>query len=290
MRIVSKAAGWILLGALALAIPAVAQQQQQPPPSQKDPVQQQPGPVQPQPGFTMGQTQPSPEEMAAVTQIMQTPDLDQRLGLIQDFLAKYPNSLLVGRAYAAAADAYRKKNKYAQTIEYGEKAIELSPKDAYSMILVADSLAESAVPTQADYQERLTRSETYCRRSLEILPEHFAAIRRPDVPAEQYVAAQQQMEALSRAILGYVHLRRGENAQAVEELNKAIQTPSFKPQPLDYYRLGMAYKRQGQMKEAESALQHCVESSGGGFSDCQKALDAVRQSLGSSTPAPEKKP
>ncbi len=288
MKTVSKAAGWILLAALALAVPAVAQQQQQPPPQQ--PPQQQP--QQQQPGFTMGQTQPSPEEMAAVTQIMQTADLDQRLSLIQDFLAKYPNSLLVGRAYAAAADAYRKKNKYAQTIEYGEKAIELSPKDAYSMILVADSLAESAVPTQVDYKERLTRSETYCRRALEILPEHFAAIKRPGVPEEQYVAAQQQMEALSRAILGYVHLRRGENAQAAEELNKAIQTSSFQAQPLDYFRLGLAYKRQGQMKEAESALQHCGQASGGGFADCQKQLDAVRQSLGSAapTPEPEKKP
>lgn len=287
MKTVSKAAGWILLGALVLAVPAVAQQQQQPPPQQQ--------PQQPQgqqPGFTPGQTQPSPEEMAAVTQIMQTSDLDQRLSLIQDFLAKYPNSLLVGRAYAAAADAYRKKNKYAQTIEYGEKAIELSPKDAYSMILVADSLAESAVPTQVDYKERLTRSENYCRRSLEILPEHFAAIKRPGIPEEQYVAAQQQMEALSRAILGYVHLRRGENAQAVEELNKAMQTASFQAQPLDYYRLGLAYKRQGQMKEAESALQHCGQGSAGGFADCQKQLDAVRQSLGSAAPAPEpeKKP
>ncbi len=286
MKTVSKAAGWILLGALALAVPAVALQQQPPPQQQPEQPQGQ------QPSFALQQAQPTPEEIAAVTQIMQTADLDQRLGLIQDFLAKYPNSLLVGRAYAAAADAYRKKNKYAQTIEYGEKAIELSPRDAYSMILVADSLAESAVPTQVDYKERLTRSETYCRRAIEILPEHFAAIKRPGVPEEQYVAAQQQMEALSRAILGYVHLRRGENAQAAEELNKAIQTPSFQAQPLDYYRLGMAYKRQGQMKEAEGALQRCVDASGGGLNDCSKQLDAVRQSLGSATPAPEpeKKP
>ncbi len=280
MKTATTIAGWILLGVLVLALPAAAQQQQQPPPQQQGQ----------QPGFTLGQTQPGPEETAAVTQILQTADLDQRLALIQDFLAKYPNSMLVGRAYAAAADAYRKKNKHAQTIEYGEKAIELSPKDAYSMILVADSLAESAVPTQADYQERLTRSENYCRRSLELLPELFAAIRRPGVPEEQYVAAQQQMEALAHAILGFVHLRRQENAQAVEELNKAIQTPSFKPQPLDYHRLGLAYKRQGQLKEAESAFQRCVDSSGGGFSDCQKQLDQVRQTLGSSTATPEKKP
>ncbi len=285
MKTARTIAGWILLGVLVLALPAAAQQQQ--PQQQQPPAQQQQGQ---QPGFTLGQTQPTPEETAAVTQILQTADLDQRLVLIQDFLAKYPNSMLVGRAYAAAADAYRKKNKHAQTIEYGEKAIELSPKDAYSMILVADSLAESAVPTQADYQERLTRSENYCRRSLELLPEHFAAIRRPGIPEEQYVAAQQQMEALAHAILGFVHLRRQENAQAVEELNKAIQTPSFKPQPLDYHRLGLAYKRQGQLKEAESAFQHCVDTSGGGFSDCQKQLDQVRQSLGSSTATPEKKP
>ena len=286
MKTARTVAAWILLGALALALPAAAQQQQQqPPPPAQQPQQGQ------QPSFTLGQTQPGPEETEAVTQILQTADLDQRLALIQDFLAKYPNSMLVGRAYAAAADAYRKKNKHAQTIEYGEKAIELSPKDAYSMILVADSLAESAVPTQPDYQEKLSKSENYCRSSLEILPEMFAAIpRRPGVPEEQYAAAQHQSEGLAHAILGFVHLRRGENAQAVEELNKAVQTDSFKPQPLDYHRLGLAYKRQGQLKEAESAFQHCVEISGGGFLDCQKQLDQVRQTLGSSTATPEKKP
>ena len=275
-------AGWILLSLLVLVVPAAAQPQQQQQPQQ---------PQGQQPGFTLGQTQPTPEESAAVNQILQTADLDQRLALVQDFLAKYPNSMLVGRVYAAAADAYRKKNKHAQTIEYGEKAIELSPNDAYSMILVADSLAESAVPTQPDYQEKLSKSENYCHRSLEILPEMFAAIpRRPGVPEEQYAAAQRQTEALAHAILGYVHFRRQENAQAVEELNKAMQTEGYKADPLDFYRLGLAYKRQAQLKEAELAFQRCVEASGGGLPDCQKQLDQVRQSLGSSTATPEKKP
>jgi len=286
MKTATTIAGWILLGVLVLALPAAAQQQQ--PQQQQPPAQQQPGQ---QPSFTLGQTQPTPEETAAVTQILQTADLDQRLALIQDFLAKYPNSMLVGRAYAAAADAYRKKNRHAQTIEYGEKAIELSPNDAYSMLLVADSLAESVVPNQPDYQEKLSKAENYCRRSLEILPQMFAALpRRQGVPEEQYAAMQHQTEALAHAILGYVHFRRQENAQAVEELNKAIQTEGYKADPLDYYRLGLAHKRQGQLKEAESTFQRCLEASNGAFADCQKQLDQVRQSLGSSTATPEKKP
>ena len=58
--------------------------------------------------------QATSEEMSAIQKVMQAQDPSQRLALAEDFLAKYPESLLRSRAYAAAAEAYQAQNNFAK--------------------------------------------------------------------------------------------------------------------------------------------------------------------------------
>jgi tetratricopeptide (TPR) repeat protein len=254
------------LGAGAAALAQEQQQQQQEPPP---------------PSFGAAPGQPGPEEVEALKTIATTSNPDQRLVLVQEFLAKYPESLLKGRVYALAAEAYRMQNKHAQVIEYGEKAIEDSQgRDAFTMLLVADSLAESAQLIHADYKDKLARAEQHAARALEILPELFASMqRRPEVPEEEYVRQQRKAEALGHAILGNVYLRQQQNDKAVEELTKALETEGYQPDAVDFHRLALAHLRQRQYKEAEGAFQKCVDHGGGAAADCQQQLDRVRQRM-----------
>lgn len=266
----------ILLAVAVLTVPAAGQYQQQPPPP--PPPQQQPPPT------TFGATmnQPSPEEVEAYTKIATSRNPDERLVLVQDFLAKHPESQLKGRVFASAAEAYRMQNKHAQVVEYGEKAIEDSQgRDAFTMLIVSDSLAESALPIHPDYKEKLAKAEEYARRALEVLPELFASMqRRPEVPEEEYARQQRRVEGLGHAILGNVYFRRQENAKAVEELTKAIETDGYQPDGVDFQRLGFAHMRQQQLKEAEGAFQKCVDRGGSSAADCQQRLAQVQERLG----------
>jgi tetratricopeptide (TPR) repeat protein len=248
------------------------------------------GQQQPPPTFGAPMTnQPSQEEVDAYTKIATSASPDERLTLVQEFLAKYPESLLKGRVYYSAAEAYRMQNKHAQVIEYGEKAIEDSQnRDAFAMLLVADSLAEAALPIHSDYKEKLAKAEQYATRALEILPELFASMtRRPGVPEEEYAQRQGHAEGLAHAILGNVYFRQQQHAKAVEELSKAIGTNGYKPDGVDFQRLGFAHMRQQQFKEAEAAFQKCVEQGGTAGADCQQRLEQVRARMaGQEKPQP----
>lgn len=282
---------------LALLVVTTAASQMYPPqPPQGQQPQAQPPGQQP-----AGPPQPSQEEVAAIQKIVQTRDPQQRLALVDDFLAKFPESLLRSRAYAAAAEAYQAQSNFAKAVEYGEKALELAPRDAFSMLLVAESLAASGVPTQPDFQDKLTKAEGYVRRALEILPELFASMpHRPEVPAEQYKLEEQYVESQAHGILGFVYLRRAQYAQAEqqtklatqaeEELKLATQMNQKRPYDVDFWRLGTAHKLQKEYPEAEAAFQRCVELAGSAGDRCQRELDTVRRVQKAQQPAEEKKP
>ncbi|MFQ5810332.1 MAG: tetratricopeptide repeat protein, partial [Armatimonadota bacterium] len=266
----------ILVVLLAIAGGAAQEREQQ--------QQEQQQPEQPQAPPT---PQPGEEERAAVLKVLGTTDPEQRVALGEDFLSQYPESPLRGRAYAAVAQGYRMQNNYAKAVEYGERALELAPRDAVSMLLVADSLAESSTPEQADFQERLAKGEDYARRGLELLPDLFAGMRRrPEVPAEQYEEQERFIEGQAHAILGSIYLRRDQFTEAEEELKRAAELTTMRPNPADFQRLGYAHLRQKEYADAETAFQRCVELGGAAGETCQKQLDAVRQLL-ITQPAPK---
>lgn len=255
-----KVAGAILLALLAVL--GVAGQSSTPP-------QQPPG---------APPAQPTAAEQAAIQRVFQATDPQQRLTLAEEFLTTYTESPLRGRAYAAAAEVYRMQNNYAKAVEYGERAIESSPRDAFSMILVADALAESSTATQADYQERLAKAEEYARRALQILPELFAAVpRRAEVPEEEYIKQRQYIEAQPHAALGYIYLRRNQYEQAEAEFTQAVQLNQWRPNAADYQRLGVVEMRLKKYEQAGAAFQRCAEIAGPADQSCKTQFDGVQR-------------
>lgn len=221
----------------------------------------------------------SGEEEQAILKIVNTTEPQQRLALIESFLAKYPDSPRRSRAYAAAAEACLKQNDHTKVIEYGERALELSPKDAFTMILVATSLTESARPVDVDFQEKLNRAEEYARRALSILPELFDPAnmkRRPEVPEEEYTRQRHYAEALAHGTLGFVFLQRRQYAEAKGELKQAIE---LHPNGWDYFRLGVAHQMLREWKDAETAYRQCIEVDNGAKSRCEPQLAKVQSIL-----------
>ncbi len=220
------------------------------------------------------------EEKAALQKIMETANTQERLALVEQFLAKWPQSSLRGGVYVWASEAYRIQRNYDKAVEYGQQALDLNPRDPFALIFVADSLAEGAVPVQADFKERLARAEEYARRAVEVLPEIFAsATRRPEMPEEEYTRQQKALEAQPHATLGYIYLRQNDYPRAVEELKLATELNQYRPNAMDFLRLGVAQFRAKQYPEAEASLQRCVEIGGPPAETAQRQLVSVRRLL-----------
>ncbi len=224
--------------------------------------------------------QSSPEEMAAFQALVQTRDPQQRLALVRQFLASYPKSSLRSRAYAAGAEAYRMQNNFDKTIEYGEKALELSARDPLVLILLADALAEGAVSAATDAQQRLSRAAEYARQALGLLPDMIAAAPQPpDVSSEQFRMQWGYIEAQPHATLGFIYLRRQDYARAEEELQQATALNRIKPNAVDFLRLGFAHMRQEEWVEAKVALERCREIGGSAAATAQQQLEEVAKKL-----------
>lgn len=286
-----------VLGAAALALwlaPSLhavqQQQQQQRPPKQEQPPSTQFGQQQ-STQFGMPTAEPATaDEKAALQKIMETADTQERLALVEEFLAKWPQSSLRSEVYAAAADAYRIQRNYDKAVEYGQMSLDLNPRHPFALMAVADSLAEGAASAQPDYQEKLARGEEYCRRALEILPELFAkATRPPDVPEEQYLTQQKYFEAQPHATLGYIYLRQNDYPRAIEELKLATELNQYRPDAMDFLRLGVAQFRGKQYADAEASLQRAVEIGGPAGDTAQRQLVSVRRILQSQQQQSEEK-
>ncbi len=224
--------------------------------------------------------QTSPEEMAAFQALVQAQDPQQRLALVRQFLASYPESSLRSRTYAAGAEAYRMQGNFDQAVEYGEKALELSGRDPLVLILLADALSEGAVSTAPDAQQRLSRAEEYARQAMELLPGMFAAVPRPPgMSEEQFRMQWNYIEAQPHATLGFIYLRRQDYARAEEELQQATALNRIKPNTVDFLRLGFAHMRQGEWVEAKAALERCLEIGGSAVLTAQQQLEEVAKKL-----------
>ncbi len=254
----------VVAALLLCAVPSLFSQAQQGQQSQEQPKLEDVRP----------QTNP---ELEAVQQILQTNDPKTRVTLTESFLSQYPESAYRRNVFVAVSGAYRILENFEKAIEFGEKALELDPRDPVTLLIVSDSLSEGSKPEMENYEMRLSRAEDYSRRSLTLLPEVFAALpRRPEVPEEQYRLQEQYLEAQAHATLGYIHYRRKNFADAEQELRMAIELNQYSPNPADFERLGVVQAELNKVEDARAALQRCVEIGDAQFkSTCGRRLEML---------------
>lgn len=79
----------------------------------------------------------APEEVADYLKITQTQDAAQRVGLMEDFLKKYPESKYAPGLHQAATSLYQQLNNYEKMIEHGEKTLLSFPSNPAILSLLA---------------------------------------------------------------------------------------------------------------------------------------------------------
>jgi tetratricopeptide (TPR) repeat protein len=202
------------------------------------------------------------EEAAAYDQIKGELEPDKSIAMVDDFVAKYPNSVVVTYVYAFGANAYQEKGNLEKVAEYTEKSLKANPDNLMSLAMRVEILPMPQYVKNhgADLGKILSETVADANHGLQLIAE---VPRQPNETDEAYKKRQDSIAAGLHGGLGMVHLMlatqalegvdKNELAKAEQEFNIAVTTAS-RPDPTYCFRLGEAYKLDGKYDDAIQAF------------------------------------
>jgi tetratricopeptide (TPR) repeat protein len=223
-------------------------------------------------GPGQGGTADIPREQAEEFSIIKSElDLDNSIALVDHFVKKYPDSLLLSYVYSFGASSYQQKGDVEKVIEYSGKGLKLKPDDLLCLVLRIGILPQPQYLKNhgADRDEILKETQTEANLALRLIS------RLPKHPNEADADYHKRLVSIASQVhgsLGMVHLDqasvplagpdKGELAKAEQEFQIAVTTTD-RPDPRDYYRLGEAYALDGKLDDAIQAYTNASQAGQG---------------------------
>ncbi len=170
--------------------PAKRQQQQQQPPQQQQPDASKPADVTP---LTLDSAPPpvNAEEEAAIKLFRDASmnDIAKKDQSGEDFLQKYPQSRYRSEVYLWLVRGYLAQGQVDKMEDVGEKELALNPNDPQTLAILGSTLPRAMNSSTPNPQQRLDKSEAYCKKALDLLP----TLRKPpELTDENFMKAKDQ--------------------------------------------------------------------------------------------------
>ena len=135
--------------------------------------------------------------------------------------------------------SYQQKNDFAKTVEYGDKLLAIDPKDLPSLLTLSSILPER-LPTEEDKKAaQLDKALDYSNRAKAEIEAVFSKAPPAQITGEQWTTEKNKLLATVNSSIGLVHLNKKEYDKASQQYE--ISTSLTKTNPIDFYRLGIAY-------------------------------------------------
>jgi tetratricopeptide (TPR) repeat protein len=132
--------------------------------------------------------------------------------------------------------AYQQKNDFAKTVEYGERVLGIDPKDLPSLLVLSSTLSERLPTEEEKKAAQLDKALEYSTRAIA----EIEALQKPaPMPDELWTTEKNKLLATVNSSIGLVHLNKKEYDKASKQYE--ISTNLTKTNPVDFYRLGIAY-------------------------------------------------
>jgi len=168
---------------------------------------------------------------------------DARIKLLDDFVAKYPNSALMQYVYALYYPAYSSLKNYSKALEYVDKLIALGDKaDALARLQAIQArvqLFPFAYNAKApDAHDQLVKERDAALLGIKLLDE----LKKPKDATqtdEQFAESKKPAVALFETAAAYADQQLKDYAAAVEAYRAALAIKS--DDALSWYRLGVSY-------------------------------------------------
>ena len=140
-------------------------------------------------------------------------------------------------------------------MENGEKSLALDPDNVMSLVIVAQILPQRLRGSGLETAQKLSRAERYARHGLELVD----SLSQPaNILPEELEKKKATLSSMLHSALGLVYLQRGAFGKAQEEYKIALSLTSS-PNPIDYFRLGEAYRDDRKYDEAIEAFEKVAE-------------------------------
>ena len=196
----------------------------------------------------------SQEEFAAYLKFMREPKPDEQIRLIEDFLLQYKDSELKEFAFQSATQAYQSKNDFTRVLTYGELTLAENENNLVALLVLASAIPERTGKNDADRDEKLAEAEQYGKRALDLL---LKLPQPANLTPGQWEQTKREAASTSHAALGMTNLIREDFEKAESELKLAADLAS-QPDPVTFYRLGLAYSFQKKFDLALDALERAA--------------------------------
>src|SRR5580692_2268589 len=247
----------MMLGVLAIAAFAVAQQQQTPA-QQKQPAggAQQGAPVTP-PGKRPPQAKTQPEFDAYNAAIANQKDAAAMEKAADDFATKFPDSELRVLLFKAAMRAYQNANNGDKMLETAQKLLKLDPDDPEALIASAEVITERTRDTDLDKDQRFAEATKNAQRALETVDTDVPI--PANTPQAQIDAYKGLLRSSAYSILGAIQYNQEKYADAEGYFRKSIDAYPSQPDPIVVLRLALALDKQSKYPDALKEANHAVE-------------------------------
>jgi hypothetical protein len=136
----------------------------------------------------------SPEDRL-YEQISAATDPQEKIDLCLQFEDEFPESTVLGDVYTILMDTYNRGNSPSQTIEFGEKAIELDGNNVTALMTVARTLSVE--------RQELPKAVQYAQRAVDRIEEMKAEDPPPQFTADSWQQYIESLEGPARNILSY---------------------------------------------------------------------------------------
>ena len=186
------------------------------------------------PAPAAGQEITNPVEYNDYVAAFSEKDLGIKLQLLDQFLAKYPNTTAKEQALEMKMGALQQTGKSPEPV--ARELLEVNPNHLRALFLVSYFFHQTPLsPSDQEFQKKLAEGEELARRGLDQL----ASFKPPNVSAEVLEQQKKAFEVAFRHALGVVGMARKQYDTAQTELRRAAE---LSPQEgALFYKLANAY-------------------------------------------------
>jgi tetratricopeptide (TPR) repeat protein len=171
---------------------------------------------------------------------------DQTIAAAEALITGFADTEFKELALFFEARSYQQKNDLVKAQVYGERVLEVNPKNFQTTLMMGELIAQSTGEHDLDREEKLAKAEKYLKDSIENLK--TAPKPNPQSSDKEWADAKDQMTAEAHAGLGLCGLARKKYDAAAAEFKTASegdpQTPTYAA------RLALALQLGGKNDEA----------------------------------------
>lgn len=200
------------------------------------------------PAQSTGPSQPKtpeikdPAEYNSYVSAIQNPNLPQKISGLEDFITRYPNSVVRKDALEVLMAAYQESGNPAKTDETAQKLLQIDPTNVRALALLAYTARGSAAQGQ-DVPQNLQNARMYGEKGLQALQN----MPKPeDVSPAQFDKLKAQTEIIFDGAIGFSALNSKDYPTAQKYLQQAVDlrlkdNPNDPTNVNDIYMLALAY-------------------------------------------------